>query len=411
MYGLEKYYKDPLYKNSLALIINTALSSLFGLLFWVIATHILSVDSVGLATSALSAAGLIIVLSKLGFDSGFTRYFRESKNINGLYTTITVITVSLSILLAIVFILGLEFFSPSLLFLRDSSYLLIFILYIALFSIATVQGTAMVSSRRSDFYLVQNLLLGIRIPLLFLIAFLGISSIFYAFDVALIVACIFGAFILYRYNGLKPGFKLDLSSLKHIINFSFGTYLSSTLSILPALIMPILIINTIEAENSAYFYIAYSVASLLFVIPMAVSTSLFVEGSHNLPLRETTIKSVKFIALLLVPALLFILLFGDTLLLLFSKDYSEHSYKLLVLLATSSVFSSIVSIYISIKKVQKDVNSMIIVNLLIAVLTLGLGYMGLLKFGVEGVGYAWIAANAIVSIGLLMIITARNKLV
>ena len=49
----------------------------------------------------------------------------------------------------------------------------------------------------------------------------------------------------------------------------------------PNLILPIMVLNVLGAEQAAYYYIAYAIAALLFMIPGAISTSLFVEGSHG----------------------------------------------------------------------------------------------------------------------------------
>ena len=47
------------------------------------------------------------------------------------------------------------------------------------------------------------------------------------------------------------------------------------------MILPIMVLNVLGAEQAAYYYIAYAIAALLFMIPSAISMSLFVEGSHG----------------------------------------------------------------------------------------------------------------------------------
>jgi O-antigen/teichoic acid export membrane protein len=67
-------------------MLNSAISAFFGLLFWIVAARTMPAKEIGLATAAISAAGLIIGLSKVGLDAGLIRYLPESKNKNGLYT-------------------------------------------------------------------------------------------------------------------------------------------------------------------------------------------------------------------------------------------------------------------------------------------------------------------------------------
>ncbi len=157
---LRSLYTDPLYRNSLALMLNSSLGAFFGLLFWIVAARTMPAKEIGLATAAISVATLIVGLSKLGLDAGLVRYLPESKNKNGLYSTIVMITLVLALVLTAVFMLGINIFSPALSFLRNGWFLPVFFAYIAVTSIYSVQNLAFISIRRADLSLIQNLLLG-----------------------------------------------------------------------------------------------------------------------------------------------------------------------------------------------------------------------------------------------------------
>jgi O-antigen/teichoic acid export membrane protein len=64
----------PLYRNSLVLIFNSAFSPFFALLFWIVAARTMPAKDIGLVTASISAAALIMGLSKLGLDAGLIRY-------------------------------------------------------------------------------------------------------------------------------------------------------------------------------------------------------------------------------------------------------------------------------------------------------------------------------------------------
>ncbi|MFZ3167762.1 MAG: hypothetical protein WA130_09120 [Candidatus Methanoperedens sp.] len=163
---LRSLYTDPLYRNSLALMLNSAIGAFFGLLFWIVAARAMPAKEIGLATAAISAAALIVGLSKLGLDAGLVRYLPESKNKNGLYSTIVIVTLVLALVLTAVFMLGINIFSPALSFLREGWFLTVFFAFVAVTSIYSVQNIAFISIRRADLSLIQNLLLGIKIPIL-----------------------------------------------------------------------------------------------------------------------------------------------------------------------------------------------------------------------------------------------------
>lgn len=405
---LHPLYTDPLYRNSLALMFNSAIGAFFGLLFWIVAARTLPVKDIGLATAVIAAASLIVGLSRVGLDAGLVRYLPESKNKNELYSTIVMVTLVLALVLTAVFMLGIKIFSPALSFLREGWFLLVFFEYIAVLSISSVQNIAFISIRRADLSLFQNLLLGVRIPILLLIAGLGVFGVVSSLGIAYLIIFAFGAFVLRRY-GLSFARSFDIASIRKMLKFSLGNYSAGIFMMTPVTIIPIMIVNTIGAEEGAYFYVAYSVASLLFMVPNAVSTSLFVEGSHNLPLKENVLKSVIFILIFLIPVLIMIFLFGDQVLLLFSKEYSEQSFEMLQLLAVSSVFSAVTSIFISIKKIQKDVRMINYVTFVLSVMIIGFGYVALLRYGLLGLGYAWLGANVAVCIMVIWVILRIEK--
>ena len=405
---LKSLYTDPLYRNSLALMFNSAIGAFFGLLFWIVAARTMPAKDLGLATAVISAATLIVGLSKLGFDEGFIRYLPESKNRNGLYSTIVMVTLAFALVLAAVFMLGINVFSPALSFIRDGWFLPVFFAYIAVTSMYSIQNIAFISIRRAEISLIQNLLLGVRIPILLIIAGMGVFGVFSSLGMAYLMTFGFGIFVLRRY-GLSFTRNFDIPSIRNILKFSLGNYSAGIFMMAPITIIPIMIVNTIGAEAGAYYYVAYSVALLLFMVPNAVSTSLFVEGSHNLPLKKNVLKSVKLILMLLVPAVIMIFLLGDRILLLFNKEYSEQSFELLQLLAVSSIFSAVTSIFISIKKIQKDVKIINYVTFALSVMIMGFGYVALLKYGLLGLGYAWLGANALVSMIVIGVIL-RNEL-
>ena len=318
------------------------------------------------------------------------------------------VTLLLALVFTAAFLLVIGLVSPQLAFLREGALLLAFLAYATTYAVFFTQSNALMSLRRGDLFFIQNLLYGLRVPLLLAVVGLGILGIFMSLDIGLLVTLVFGLYLLHRF-GLSFRFKANTTSLREIFTFSLGNYVAGIFVLIPVSIMPVLIVNTVGAQGSAYFYVAYQVAALLSAIPVAVSTSLFVEGSHDMPMRENVVKSLKFVLLLLIPTLLFILVFGDKVLLLFNREYSEQAFGLLRLLAISSVFTIVPSIYITIKRIQKDVRMITYVSFAISMLIVGLGYIALITTGLLGLGYVWIVANAVVTVVAGWLIVRHEK--
>jgi len=247
--------------------------------------------------------------------------------------------------------------------------------------------------RRAEFNFLQSLVVGSRIIFLFPLVFLGSLGVFGAVGISFLFAVIFALFVISRL-GVKPSIKIDKKFLNDSLHFSAGNYFAGLFLMAPNQLLPIMVLNVLGASKAAYYYISYMIASLLFMIPNAISMSLFVEGSHGESLRKTTIKSLAAIFLLLIPTVVLLYFAGGWLLSLVGKDYVE-GISLLRIMVLTSIFVAITSVYFSIKRIQKDIKGLIFISGLIFLLLPILGYIFMLQFDLVGIGYAWIVSYGI----------------
>jgi O-antigen/teichoic acid export membrane protein len=94
--------------------------------------------------------------------------------------------------------------------------------------------------------------------------------------------------------------------------FSLGNYIAGFIGGLPAMVLPIILTNSIGAKFTAYFYFDMMIANLLYIIPAATSQSLFAEGSYSeTELKVHLKKAIKIISIIIIPAVIVISLFGN----------------------------------------------------------------------------------------------------
>ena len=187
--------------------------------------------------------------------------------------------------------------------------------------------------------------------------------------------------------------------MNDMLHFSFANYLSGFFWGAPAVVFPIMVVNLLGAEPNAYFYITWSVGGVLAMIPTAVSTSLFAEGSYDEEKLGSNIRrSLKMVPTILVPAVILMLVIADKLLLFFGSSYSQSAASLLRILALSTLPLAINIIYLGIKRVQKKLKLIVGLTAFVAVVTLGLAYLLLPLMGINGAGIAWLASQGIVAL-------------
>lgn len=398
----KKQLKDPLFKNSLFIMLSSAESAIFGFFFWFLAAKLYPTEAIGLATAMISSLGLLNSISRLGFDQSIIRFLPEMDK-NRIYWTSALFTAFISAILGTIFVLFIEFFSPSLNALRD--IFPVYILFLIFYSITATNSSCFIAMRRAEIDFVQKMLLGSRILLLIPLTFLGVFGIFFSVGFAYFIAIVFSVgFLIFKFGFKFSG--IDQKFLKDSISFSAGNHVANLLGTMPSMLMPIMVLNVLGAEQNAIYYIAYTIGAFVFIIPSSFGTSLFVEGSHGEPMRKKTIKSIFGIYALLLPAVLGIIVLGEYLLAFLGKHY-EAGLSLLRIFAVSSLFAPFLSIYSTIKRVQKDLKGLIAMNFLLSALLISLSYFLMLLYGVNGIGYAWLLSYAFCSV-IVVLIAKRN---
>ncbi len=395
--AIARLAREPLFKNSFFMAITSTFNAVCGFFFWMIAAKLYTVEEVGLATALISSIGLVVLFSRLGFDISIIRFFPENDKAKVFGTSLTITTIA-SILVGATFILLVEHFSPSLNFLKNSGYALVFLLIGIVNSVAAVTGRAFYANRNAEFYLFQNIFMALRIPLLVPMAFLGTFGIFSSYGLSFLVASLF-ALIVFRRSIASLRLIVEMEFLRKSFKFSSWSYASSILSTAPTLILPLMVLNTLGEAEAAKYYIAFAIGNLVLIIPNSLGTSLFVEGSYGEGLKESAMRAARASLALLVPAVLIIFFLGDWLLGLLGGEYVE-ALDLLRLLVLSSLLVIIYSFFISIQNVRMKVESIVVVNLVRCILLLSLSYIFMNKYGILGVGYGWVITYIAIALGI-----------
>lgn len=394
---LKNHYRDPLYKNSFYILLNSITAALFGFIFWMIAARYYSSGDVGLATALISSTGIIVNLSSFGLNTGIIRFLPSSTEKTQLFSSVWIVSIVGVLIFGFIFLIGIDIFSPQMKSLMTPLVIVIFILFLIFQMSSDIFSNLFLTLRKAEYSYAQSMGVGLRIFLLIPLTFAGLLGIFGSLGIAYCVSSGIGILLLYRMKiSIKPVLKTDL--LKDIINFSLANYVSDFLVMAESSILPILILNVIGAKEAAYFYVAFSIVNLLYAVPNAFFMSMFIEGSHGMPLRKNMIKALAAAGAIMIPVGIIIYSFGDILLNLFSREYSQNAYDILKLLVLSSVFVVFNALFISVKRIQKDIKPMIAINALLFVVTVIASYFFMQQYGVMGVGMGWMAGQGIAAI-------------
>ncbi len=389
---ISKLYKDNIYRNSFYLILNSVVMSLLGFFFWTLVARNFTSHEVGLATTVISAIGLISLFSFLGFNIGFLRYLPRAKNKGKVIFSAFLFTSLVNIVLTGLFLIGLGIFSQELNFLVGSGvYILGFIGFSLSWLLFSLTNSVLIAYRKANIVLVKNTIYSVL--KLFLLFFLtGISGILISWYLACFIALLFSLFFF------RLHFKFDFKSLRRMFRFSSFNYFGHIFASMPALLLPLIITGLLEPSYTAYFYVAWTISAMLMVVPGSVGQSFLTEGSYSNKGWGKKFKKALLFSLSLVGlGIAFLLFFGKILLNLFSPEYVV-GFNLLLILAFSAIPYTLNQLYISHLNLEHKVKKVVSINFLVAFVTIS-GSILFIDYGLSAIGFSWLVGNLVGLVG------------
>jgi O-antigen/teichoic acid export membrane protein len=272
-------------------------------------------------------------------------------------------------------------------------YGIIFIFIALLNSITLITGNMFLALRKGQYFFIQTILISLRLFLLIPLAYFKSYGIFLSLGICYLFSVIFSIWVLRKEVKINF-FEIDRQFLKESFKFSIGSYFSNILSEAPMLIMPIMVLQLISQKEAARYYIAMDIGNLTLIVPIALSYSLFIEGSYGKSLKENIMKAFTTAYRFLIPMVVVIGLWGKDILNLINIQYGE-AYNLLFMVTVTSFFAVIYLVFISVQNIKMQVIRNMKFNLLRFLILLGASYYLMPKYGIKGVGYVWLLTHVI----------------
>lgn len=347
-------------------------------------------EQIGIATTLISVSVLITSLSQMGFNTATVSYLPKEKDKQAFIDTAFFMIISSSVVFSVIFLLLLPQLSPPLMFLRGSAFLLIlFVFFSTISAVNAITDSFFIAFRDTKFILIIDVVVAITklvMPLVF-VSFAAIG-IFYSYLVAVVVGMFLSVFIISHVYHIKFKPIIKISVIKRVWKFSSSSYIASVVGMLSAIVTPILILNNLGPQISAYYYMPSMIISLLMTIPRSISSSMMAEGvSQNGGLLSLATKSIRSAYMLLIPAILAVCILGKYILLAFGKQYSSEGINYLIISSLSLLIIAPNYVLGTILNIKKASSLIIMIGVSSSVLSI-LFLLTFVKHGLIGVGIA-----------------------
>ncbi|MDX2459562.1 MAG: hypothetical protein QNM00_05680, partial [Gammaproteobacteria bacterium] len=417
LHRLRTHVRIPLYGNAYALILSSATTSAFGLLYWILAARTYTTDSVGVNSALIAAMLTLSHMSLFSLTNALNRFLPRAGAAAGrVIFSSYLASLAAALLTSSIFVLFVDFWTPTLGFLRSNAdYALGFVAATMTCCVFALQDGAFVGLRKAAWVPIENLVFSLM-KIALLIAFASMLpdvGIFASWAVSMAVMVVPVNLLIFIY--LVPRHPAPVDTLQEptgistIVRFVIGDYCASLLGTLPYFLLPLIVLEKFGASANAHYYMAWTMTYALYLVSQNIGMSLIAEASRSpAKLGLYSYRSLVQGARLLLPAVLFLMLAAPQILGLFGPDYAREGTWLLRLLCLSAVPNLIIALFISIVRVQRRMRVLSLVTGALSVLVLGLSYLFFEVHGIEGIGVAWLVSNSIIAV--VLIVTRLGRL-
>ncbi|MET9085373.1 lipopolysaccharide biosynthesis protein [Streptomyces sp. NPDC004237] len=395
---------SPLFRNAYALMLNTGISAVLGLGFWLAAARYYSESAVGQGSAAIAAMKLLAGLTAVTLTGALARFIPVAGRNTGRLIFRTYAGSSLIVAVAAgVFLMTLGVWGPSYRFLHGPLPGLGFVVAVIAWNLLTLQDGVLTGLRSAPWVPVGNTVFS-AVKLALLVAFAAavpVAGVFVSWVAAIATSVVPLGWLVFRRlvprhikateDHAKP------PTLKEIGRFLAGDYTGSLFSLAVVYLVPVIIASQVSSEDNAYFYITTTIGGTTNLLAINMGASLTVEGSHDpARLAANTRAALKRMARIMIPicALLF---FGAPWILgVFGPGYADAATPLLRWFAIGALLRVVMETYFAVLRAQSRTAGLAWLQGLLCLLVLGLTLLLLPRMGLTGAGVAEISSLAVI---------------
>lgn len=408
---------DPMARSSIAIMVTTVVTSLFGYVFWLVVARRFDAAVSGSAAATTSALQATVLVASVGAAAALIEWLPRSTSAYEWRQRVTaglLVAVATALVAGPLVVLALGHGSDVLPLLRDPVGGILFCAGAVFFAIGTVVDYVAVSERRSLALVARSVVLtGLRIPLLFVPVLLerGATLVLGTWTVAAAISLVVSVGGFRRNSAgrtLAPAFGGSLGRLGEMRASFLGQHLITVAAMLAGYLLPVLVVARLTPADNGYFYVTWMLGSIFSVISPAISTALFAEGATAPAEIPALVRRCALLTggLLAVPVVAY-LVGGGLLLRLFGPDYAEHGRLLLVLLTVSALPDAVTNIAVAVLRSTSRLHEATVLNTSMLVGCLLGSWLLLPAAGIVAVGACWLGAQLL---GVVWILLNRRRI-
>jgi O-antigen/teichoic acid export membrane protein len=388
--------RTPLYRNALALLVNSGVTSLIGIAYWTLAARLASPGVVGVNAALISAMVALASLSHLGLEGALAGLLPRAGAATGaLVRRAYGIAAVLAVAFGTIFVIAAPRLSGQLRDLYRPGVAAFFMVAVLVWSLFALQDCVLTGLRRAVWIPLENILYSALklVMVLVLAPALGGYGIAVSWVVPAAIAlvpvtlAVFKVFIpahLQAY-GTETSRGTDLFN-----RFMVGDGLGMLLAQVYTALLPLLVMQQAGAEAAGHFYIAWMLTQSLDLVAVNVGMSLTVEGAHTQDELPAMFRRVLLRTLALVGLAVGVgALAAPWVLALFGAGYVNASAEPFRILLVGSLFRAVITLAICAARAERRPSLVVALQASLTAIVVPLAWQLTGESSTVGAALAW----------------------
>ncbi|MEU5208471.1 hypothetical protein [Streptomyces sp. NPDC020742] len=398
---------EPLLRNGHLLVASSLMTAALGAFYWVLATSWYRPETVGRSYAVISAVTLLAGFGQLNLADVLVRFVPSAGQHTRrlLLRSYTAAGLCAGVLAGL-FLLLVPLVAPGLGFLRDSLVAPFFVAGTMGYALFIVQDGALTGVRRAKWVLGENAIFAIVKTLVLALAatWALTSGILLSWAGALAVSLTVANYVLLRravpaHERAHPEGKMP----PRLLGYAATDYGGALFRLAAYNIIPLIVLDTLGGAQNAYFSLSWVIAYTLYLATYQMGCSLLVESAHD-PARVSALgrRVLRHTGPPLTAGVVLLVVTAPWLLSVFGPEYAREATGVLRLLALSALPNLLLNVAIDVARAHRRLAWAVALQATLCALVLGLTVWLIPRYGITGVGAAWLLAECALALPLLI---------
>ena len=401
----------PLFRSSFSLSTAAAIAAFGGFVFWVLIARVAPATRVGEAAALFSSIQFVNYATGLGLPIAVARYGvsgRRSPSV--LFNWAIVLTVVSSFVGAAIYFAIVPRELHALSDIGLLAAVLLFGVIVSGISIGTVLDVRLISQGRRTWVVARAVfILLVRVPFIFVhsVTTSTVGIFLVAAGAPALCGIVAWLFVDVRDSSFSFPLRPLPSETRQAFNFAAVNGAAQLAVQGPFYALPVIVLLIVSPQENASFYVAWTIATVLFLVVQGIGQALLVEGNRSGHLHAQTRAALRF-GLALAALLALVCTLGSRLIpVLYGSSYGPGA-NILPALSVAAIPWAVFTVILSATRVRHQQRRNLALSSFFVVVILLPAAMLVAAFGIEGASWAWLVGNG--ASAVLALVLCRDLL-